>query len=69
MTQEALAHAAGVSRRWLINLETGRGERSEIAMVMATARALGLSLVLASASEPELTDTERELLELYAEDG
>jgi len=43
MTQEALAQAAGVSRRWLLNLEAGRAGRSEIARVMAPARALGLS--------------------------
>ena len=69
MTQEALARAAGVSRRWLINLESGRGGGSEIAMVMATARALGLRLMLAPATEPELTETEQELLGLLDEES
>lgn len=68
MTQEALAQAAGVSRRWLINLEAGRGGRSEIAMVMATARALGLSLTLAPSTGPDLTATEQELLGLIDEE-
>ena len=68
MTQEQLATAAGVSRRWLINLEAGRGGGSEFDMVLATIDALGLSLVLSAERAERLTATEQELLGLLGAD-
>lgn len=68
MTQSALAAAAGVSRRWLVNVEAGRGNRSELAMLLATLNALDLSLSLASNTPASLSPTERELLGLMTEE-
>ena len=68
MTQEELATAAGVSRRWLINFEAGRGGGSELDMVMATIDAAGLSLSLSAERAERLTETERELLDLLDTD-
>ena len=48
MTQQALAGAAGVSRKFLIALETGH-ERAELGKTLAVLTALGLSLVPTSA--------------------
>ncbi|QSB15468.1 helix-turn-helix domain-containing protein [Natronosporangium hydrolyticum] len=50
-TQAQLAAAAGVSRRWLSDLEHGK-PRAEIGLVFRTLDALGLRLV----AEPALPD-------------
>ena len=41
--QEALAAKVGVSRQWLIEVEKGK-PRAQVALVLRTLRALGLSL-------------------------
>lgn len=46
MSQAALAEAAGVSRRWLSALESGKAT-AEIGLVLRTTHALGLVLSLA----------------------
>lgn len=46
-TQQALAHAAGVSRKFLIDLESGH-ERAELGKTMAVLAALSLSLTTAT---------------------
>lgn len=43
MTQAELAEAAGVSRRWLLDLETGK-ETARVGLVLRTLDALGLTL-------------------------
>lgn len=43
MTQAELAEAAGVSRRWLLDLETGK-ETAHVGLVLRTLDALGLTL-------------------------
>ena len=43
MTQTNLAAAAGVSRRWLSDLEAGKAT-AEIGLVLRTLQALGLAL-------------------------
>ena len=47
LTQQALADAAGVSRKFLIDLESGH-ERAELGKTMAVLAALGLSLATAT---------------------
>jgi HTH-type transcriptional regulator/antitoxin HipB len=47
LTQNQLAERAGVSRRWLITLEQGQGERAELRKVLDTLDALDLDLTLA----------------------
>ena len=47
LTQQALADAAGVSRKFLIDLESGH-ERAELGKTMAVFAALGLSLATAT---------------------
>lgn len=46
LTQSQLAERAGVSRRWLITLESGRSERAELGKVLDTLDALGLDLTV-----------------------
>ena len=43
MTQEELARASGVSRRWLADLESGK-PGAEVGLVLRTLAALGLVL-------------------------
>ncbi len=43
MTQTNLAAAAGVSRRWLSDLEAGKAT-AEIGLILRTLQALGLAL-------------------------
>lgn len=43
MTQEELARASGVSRRWLADLEAGKAG-AEVGLVLRTLAALGLVL-------------------------
>lgn len=50
LTQSELAERAGVSRRWLITVEQGQGERAELAKILDTFDALGLYLVLTGES-------------------
>lgn len=49
MTQAELAERAGVSRRWLIALERGRGQRAELGKILDTLDALGLDLTVTRA--------------------
>ncbi|MCL2422873.1 MAG: helix-turn-helix domain-containing protein [Micrococcales bacterium] len=56
LTQQQLATRAGVSRRWLIDLEAGRSQRTELGLVLATLRALGLSLTVEE--PPPITNPE-----------
>lgn len=51
LTQEDLAGRAGVSRRWLIELEKGH-YNAQLWKVLAVAEALGLDLI--TAPRPEL---------------
>lgn len=44
MSQQDLADAAGVSRRWLIDLEAGK-PRAELSLVLRALSALGIRLV------------------------
>lgn len=44
ITQTELASRAGVSRRWLIALEAGNGQRAELGKVLDTLDAVGLAL-------------------------
>ncbi|UNX54573.1 helix-turn-helix domain-containing protein [Georgenia sp. TF02-10] len=46
LTQNQLAERAGVSRRWLITLERGQGQRAELGKVLDTLDALGLDLTV-----------------------
>lgn len=55
MSQQDLAIAAAVSRRWLIDLEAGK-PRAEIGLVLAVMNALGLALHVDSAATPSLED-------------
>jgi transcriptional regulator with XRE-family HTH domain len=47
LTQAQLAERAGVSRRWIGELEAGKRPGAELSLVMRTADALGLQLSLA----------------------
>jgi transcriptional regulator with XRE-family HTH domain len=47
LTQAQLAKKAHVSRAWLISLETGNNERAELGLVLATVRALDLTVRIA----------------------
>jgi HTH-type transcriptional regulator / antitoxin HipB len=51
MTQSQLAKAAGVSRRWLSDLETGKST-AEVGLVLKVVNTLGLVLD----ARPELAD-------------
>jgi HTH-type transcriptional regulator/antitoxin HipB len=53
MTQAQLAAAAGVSRRWLSDLEAGK-PRAEIELVLRTLYALGLTLDMYPTEPPEI---------------
>jgi len=65
MTQRELATRAGVSRRWLIDLEAGRSQRSELGLLLATLRALGLSLTIEE--PPPITNPETRAALAYLE--
>lgn len=67
ITQAELANRAGVSRRWLIALENGDGNGAEFGKILSTLAALGLRLAVHT-EPPEMSDAERELAELYAQD-
>jgi len=49
MTQEGLARASGVSRRWLADLEAGK-PGAEVGLVLRTLAALGIALDAQSAT-------------------
>lgn len=49
MTQSDLAEAAGVSRRWLLDLETGK-KTTQMDLIFRTLDALGLTLEARPAS-------------------
>jgi transcriptional regulator with XRE-family HTH domain len=53
MTQADLASAAQVSRRWLSNMEAGKGT-AEIGLVLQTLHALGLTLDAYPAAKGEV---------------
>jgi y4mF family transcriptional regulator len=44
MTQEDLADSAGVTRRWLTDIERGIKARAELGLVLATLSTLGVEL-------------------------
>ncbi|MDO5671669.1 MAG: helix-turn-helix domain-containing protein [Actinomycetaceae bacterium] len=50
-TQAQVAQAAGVSRQWIVSLESG-APRAEISRVMAVVKVLELSLTLSAAPAP-----------------
>ena len=56
MTQSDLALAAGVSRRWIVNLEAGK-PRAELALVLAVLDALGTPLTVETPDAPTVTDS------------
>ena len=58
LTQQQLAERAGVSRRWLIALESGHSERAELGKVLDT---LGLDLTVTTT--PRTTSRLADLLE------
>lgn len=54
LTQQALADRAGVSRRWLVEFETGaRGPAVELAVVMRVLAALRLRIDVTPAQAPD----------------
>ncbi len=55
-TQQALAGTAGVSRKFLIDLESGH-DRAELGKTMAVLAALGLSLTTATLLPPTAVNT------------
>lgn len=54
MTQSDLAMAAGVSRRWIVDLEAGK-PRAEFALILAVLDALGTPLIAETAEAPAVT--------------
>jgi|GEM_PF-1422281 len=46
LTQAELAECAGISRRWLIDLEAGRGDNARLGMTLALLDTLGASLFI-----------------------
>jgi DNA-binding XRE family transcriptional regulator len=54
MTQADLALAAGVSRRWIVDLEAGK-PRAELALVLAVLDALGTPLTVETPDAPTVT--------------
>lgn len=61
LTQQQLAERAGVSRRWLIALESGHSERAELGKVLDTLDTLGLDLTVSTT--PRATSSLADLLE------
>lgn len=61
LTQQQLAERAGVSRRWLIALESGHAERAELGKVLDTLDTLGLDLTVTTT--PRATSRLADLLE------
>ena len=55
MSQEELAARAGVTRRWISALESGKA-RAELALVLATLDALGLALITEDAPKGSAVD-------------
>jgi HTH-type transcriptional regulator/antitoxin HipB len=55
LSQEELAARAGVTRRWISALESGKA-RAELALVLATLDALGLALIAEDAPEGGAVD-------------
>jgi y4mF family transcriptional regulator len=55
MSQEELAALAGVTRRWISALESGKA-RAELALVLATLDALGLVLISEDAPKGSAVD-------------
>ena len=63
LTQKDLADQAGVSRRWLIMLESGNGERAELGKLLDTFDALGLELTVDTERRQRRTSGLADLLE------
>ena len=61
LTQQQLAERAGVSRRWLIALESGHSERAELGKVLDTLDTLGLDLTVTTT--PRATSRLTDVLE------
>ena len=56
MTQSDLALAAGVSRRWIVDLERGK-PRAELALVLAVLDALGTPLIAQTPEASTMADS------------
>jgi transcriptional regulator with XRE-family HTH domain len=63
MTQADLAGAAGVSRRWLLDLESGK-PTAQIGLVLRTLQALGLVVEAQPEDEALLADLDELLRDL-----
>lgn len=59
LTQQELAEQAGVSRKWLIDIEQGKRPRAELGKVLDVLRALGVDLTLSWSETREPGSTER----------
>ena len=46
LTQEQLAAASGISRRWIIDLEAGKGDNASLGLTLALLEVLGASITL-----------------------
>jgi y4mF family transcriptional regulator len=58
LTQAALAERAGVSRKWVVSLETGK-RTADVSLVLRTIKALGLDMDIRSSGTREMDlDTE-----------
>jgi HTH-type transcriptional regulator/antitoxin HipB len=56
MTQEDLAVAAGVSRRWIVALEAGK-PRAELVLVLKVLSTLGIPLTADAPAAPTRSDS------------
>ena len=56
MTQQDLAVAAGVSRRWIVDLEAGK-PRAELGLVLKVLATLGIPLVADAPDAPTRSDS------------
>jgi len=72
-TQAGLAERAGVSRQFVVALESGNAVRAEVGRVLAVVRALGLAVQFVDAASPagrsvpaEGDDADRQLAQAYA---
>lgn len=57
MTQAELAQRAGVTRRWLSDIEQGTKQRAELGLVLAALQAAGVRL---DASVPGIPDAQQD---------
>jgi y4mF family transcriptional regulator len=62
LTQAVLAERAGVSRKFVIDLERGQRTRAELDRVLAVVRALDLEIALVDRSRPTFDAALDELL-------